>query len=740
MNSVKMVLGEMVTNLLPSTLGWKGCADEFKARLASYKFEGDALSWWKAFKQANRGEAYQKYEREYHTIHHREDELTGEFMKRFHRLAGFIGKKEGPLEEQAKYFKWALYDWILDGIVNTEFTDVAQVANVGRNIKLLRKRGGSNNKRNRYGDRIQPAVRNNNQKGGGSNNKRNRYGDRIQPAVRNNNQKGGEMMVGVMTGRVVIVVRSLISRIRISSTTTRLGLRVKRDTLTMPLLLHVIHVGNFIQDGPSLETHPVVQDFSNVFLKEHMGIPPERKVEFGIELVPGTQPISKASYRMASIELKELKEQLQEFLDLGFIRPSGVKFFSKIDLRSGYHQLRVKEQDIPKTAFRTRYSDYEFLVMSFGLTNALAVFMDLMNRIFHEYLDKFVIVSIDDILVYYKTKEEHEERLRIVLGTLRQKKLYAKFLKCEFWLGQVAFFSHIVSANGITMDPAMVEGMTKWPRPKVVTEIRSFLGLAGYFRRFVEGFSRLALPLTKLMRKGKKFVWDEEWEKSFEELRRDYKVIAYVVRQLKAYEANYPTHDLELVAVVFALKIWRHYLYGETCNIFIDHKSLKYIFTHNELNIRKRRWLELLKDYDTNIQYHHGKANVVADALSRKSGMLANLQIEPEIIRDLEPMNIKLCIRGTKGYWASLKIEPKLILRIKKAQKEDVELWVVLQKSEEDEHMKFQVDNDGSTKMYGDMKQHFWWNGMKQDIATFMGKCLICQQVKIEHQRASGLL
>ncbi|GJX75613.1 putative reverse transcriptase domain-containing protein [Tanacetum coccineum] len=319
-------------------------------------------------------------------------------------------------------------------------------------------------------------------------------------------------------------------------------------------------------DGPSLETHPVVQDFSNVFPEELLGIPPEREVEFGIELILGTQPISKAPYRMAPIELKELKEQLQELLDLGFIRPSvspwgapvlfvkkkdgsmrlcidyrelnrvtirnryplpriddlfdqlqGAKFFSKIDLKSGYHQLRVKEQDVPKTAFRTRYGHYEFLVMPFGLTNA---FMDLMNRIFHEYLDKFVIVFINDILVYSKTKEEHEEHLRIMLGTLRQKKLYAKFSKCEFWLGQVAFLGHIVSADGITMDPAKVEAITKWPRPKTVTEVRSFLGLAGYYRRFVEGFSRLALPLTKLMRKGEKFIWDEEREKSFEELKK----------------------------------------------------------------------------------------------------------------------------------------------------------------------------------------------------------------------------
>nr|GEY08225.1 putative reverse transcriptase domain-containing protein [Tanacetum cinerariifolium] len=248
----------------------------------------------------------------------------------------------------------------------------------------------------------------------------------------------------------------------------------------------------------------------------------------------------------------------------------GAMHFSKIDLRSGYHQLRVKEQDISKTAFRTRYGHYEFLVMPFGLTNAPAVFMDLMNRVFHEFLDKFVIMLIDDILVFSKSKEEHEDHLRTVLQILRQEKLYAKFSKCEFWLSSVAFLGHIVLAEGITMDPAKVEAITKWPRPTSVTEVRSFLGLAGYYRRFVEGFSRLALPLTKLMRKGEKFVWNEEREKSFEELKQRLvsapvltlpfgsggfhiysdaskkglrcvlmqhgKVIAYASRQLKPYE------------------------------------------------------------------------------------------------------------------------------------------------------------------------------------------------------------
>ncbi|GJR73875.1 putative reverse transcriptase domain-containing protein [Tanacetum coccineum] len=203
-----------------------------------------------------------------------------------------------------------------------------------------------------------------------------------------------------------------------------------------------------------------------------------------------------------------------------FDQLQGAKFFSKIDMRSGYHQLRVKEQDVPKIAFSTRYGHYEFLVMSFGLTNAPAVFTDLMNRVFQEYLDRFIIVFIDDILVYSKTREEHEDHLRIVLEILRQKKLYAKFSKCDIWLGQMALLGHIMFADGITMEPAKVEAVTKWPKPTTVIEVRGFFRLAGYYRRFVEGFSLLALPLTKLMRKGEKFVWNEEREKSFKELKR----------------------------------------------------------------------------------------------------------------------------------------------------------------------------------------------------------------------------
>ena len=202
-----------------------------------------------------------------------------------------------------------------------------------------------------------------------------------------------------------------------------------------------------------------------------------------------------------------------------FDQLQGAKVFSKIDLRSGYHQLRIRESDIPKTAFRTRYGHYEFLVMSFGLTNAPATFMDLMNRVFRPYLDRFVIVFIDDILVYSRSELEHERHLGLVLQTLRRHQLYAKFNKCEFWLSRVGFLGHVVSAGGIYVDPQKVEAVANWGQPTTVTEVRSFLGLAGYYRRFIEGFSKIAGPLHCLTRKGVKFEWSDRCKGSFQTLK-----------------------------------------------------------------------------------------------------------------------------------------------------------------------------------------------------------------------------
>ena len=198
----------------------------------------------------------------------------------------------------------------------------------------------------------------------------------------------------------------------------------------------------------------------------------------------------------------------------------GARVYSKIDLRTGYHQLRVREIDIPKTAFRTRYGHFEFTVIPFGLTNAPATFMDLMHRVFQPYLDQFVAVFMDDILIYSQSEWEHEYHLRIVLQLLRDHQLYANFSKCEFWLTEVRFLGHMVSASGVSVDLEKVEAVMSWERPKSVFEIRSFLGLAGYYRRFIEDFSRIAAPMTRLTRKEVKFKWDDRCEEAFQELKR----------------------------------------------------------------------------------------------------------------------------------------------------------------------------------------------------------------------------
>nr|GEV07048.1 putative reverse transcriptase domain-containing protein [Tanacetum cinerariifolium] len=356
---------------------------------------------------------------------------------------------------------------------------------------------------------------------------------------------------------------------------------------------------------------------------------------------------ARAPYRLAPSEMKELSDQLQELSDKGFIRPSsspwgapvlfvkkkdgsfwmcidyrelnkltvknsyplprindlfdqlqGSSIYSKIDLRSGYHQLRVREEDIPKTAFRTRYGHYEFQVMSFGLTNAPAIFMDLMNRVCKPYLDKYMIVFIDDILIYSKNEKEHGEHLKLILELLKKEKLYAKFSKCEFWIPRVQFLGHVIDSRGIHVDPAKIDSVKDWASPKTLTEIRQFLGLAGYYRRFIEGFSKIAKPMTKLTQKKVMFDWGDKQEAAFQ--------------LLKQKLCSAPILALPEGAKDF-----------------------------KELNMRQRRWLELLADYDCEIRYHRGKPKL-RRSKNKKSKLrtwkewtkhLKYVLMEPDVLR-----------------------------------------------------------------------------------------------------------
>ncbi|GAV73625.1 hypothetical protein CFOL_v3_17108, partial [Cephalotus follicularis] len=396
------------------------------------------------------------------------------------------------------------------------------------------------------------------------------------------------------------------------------------------------------------------------------------------------------------------------------------------------------------------------------------------------------------------------QHLRIVLQTLRKEQLYAKFSKCKFWLDHVTFLGHIVSCEGLSVDPLKIESIVDWPQPRNVTEVRSFLGYAGYYRRFNKGFSKHTTPLTQLTQKNSSFVWDDSCEASFQELKsrlisapvlalpegnegftvytdasgkglgcvlmQHGRVIAYASRKLKSYKENYPVHDLELAAIVFALQKWRHYLYGAQFEIFTNHKSLKYLFSQKELNMRQRLWVEFFNDYNCSILYHPGKANVVADALSRKAMIAGAMVSQWKLLEEFHRWNPFMVSRGV--IMASLRAQPELLERILIAQYSDSELWSIRENLDTDSEFSIHTDgilrfrgricvsNDeiiknellqqghkskynihpGSSKMWHDLKRGYWWSGMKKEIADYVARCLTCHRVKAEHQKPAGLL
>jgi hypothetical protein len=448
---------------------------------------------------------------------------------------------------------------------------------------------------------------------------------------------------------------------------------------------------------------------------------------FKIETEPGATPVNRPIYGLSPSELEELRKTLDDLLAKGFIRPSnspwgapvlfapkkdgglrfcidyrglnkqtvknayllpraddlidqlhGARLFSKIDLRSGYWQIPIDPSDVSKTAFRTRYGHFEWLVLPFGLTNAPAAFIDLMQKVFRDLLDRGVVIFLDDILIYSKTAEEHEQLLREVFTRLRHHKLYAKESKCELWRTEVTFLGHVINAEGVSMEASKVAATSAWPQPQDPSDIRSFLGLAGFYRRFIRQFSRFAAPLTDLLVKGAIFEWSDRHNHAFHSLKyalthapilrpsdsslpctldldaSDYAVggvllqgtgtddlrpVAFESKRLNRAERNYSARDREKLALVHATHKWRHYLLGCPVTVRTDHRPLLFPLKLEFMRSRHHRWEEQLAQFDLNLTYREGRLNIVPDALSRRPDHKAEPPADQPVLAAVSSLN-----------------------------------------------------------------------------------------------------
>lgn len=596
---------------------------------------------------------------------------------------------------------------------------------------------------------------------------------------------------------------------------------------------------------PLVDVSALLAEFSDIFPDDLTDMPPHRAVDHVIETIPGATPPTRPVIRLSPPELDLLRDTINDLLDKGFIRPStspygapvlfvkkkdqsmrlvtdfralnaitvkntnplphvdmifdqlhGTKVVSRLDLRSGYWQVRVAEDSIHKTAFKTRYGLYEYTVLPFGLCNAPATFTRMMNDIFRPFLDQFVQVFIDDILVYSDSVESHLQHLRAVFEKLREHKLYAKLSKCSFAMPRTEFLGHVISEEGISCDPAKVKAVVEWPEPKAVSSLRSFLGLANYYRRFVNKFASIADPLYALLPKHAKWDWSPAQQASFEALKHalatapvvappDFtkpfivrtdasgvglgavlvqgtgdseRVIAYLSRRLKPAEARYPTHDIELLSVVYALRVWRHYLLGSPFKVQIqtDNTPTKHVMTKSDLNARQARWSGFLAEYDFSIEYIPGPTNVVADALSRRPDYMLNA-LATSSVSVLPSPRDKALLSSVRDAASGDLLYTSIMDEVKSSKRSDFcishgvlyhvpssRLYIPDGKLRRtllhEAHDATTSGHLGRHKMLARLQSHFYWPNMDRTIRDYVRTCPACQHNKPSSQPPFGLL
>lgn len=457
----------------------------------------------------------------------------------------------------------------------------------------------------------------------------------------------------------------------------------------------------------------------------------------------------------------------------------GAKYFSKLDLRSGYWQVRMEQQSIAKTAFRTHHGHFEFLVMAFGLTNAPSTFQALMNEVLQPYLRKFILVFFDDILIYSKTWVEHMQQLRIVFSILQQHQLFLRQSKCSFAQREISYLGHIISETGVSADKEKIAAMIDWPQPNSVKALRSFLGMTGYYRKFVQNYGTIAAPLTSLLRKNS-FHWNEAASLAFQTLKQavtstpvlslpDFSLtfiiecdasssgigavlqqnnrpIAYFSRVLASHHQKLPAYEKELIGLAKAITHWRPYLWGRSFVVRTDHYSLKYFLDQRITTSPQQHWLSKLLGFDFVVEYRAGRENIVADALSRQTEDVGNLAAismpQLELFED---------IRALVADSADLQ---ELIRQIQ--QGESSNQWSV---SNGLVYFKNRVyippsssiatsilaalhnqAHEGYQKTLKRVAADFYWKGMKIDIQNFVRACNVCQRHKAEHLHPAGVL